>query len=202
MYTLYGFPFSQHSRRVVSLLEAAGLDYEFKMVDMANGEHMSPDFLAINPNHQVPVLISTDIKLHESNAILRYLCNKHHLDTWYPQDVNQRAKVDQWLDWVQCRMSPAVIGIVLNKVFMGDGGDLDAIKLGQEKMTELTSILESVLTDSQYLTGNKPTIADLALVSNVFQLELAKEVPPGKSIDRWYKTMLEIEGVRKSLPET
>ena len=40
MYTLYGFPFSQHSRRVVSLLEETGLEYEFKNVDMMNGEHM------------------------------------------------------------------------------------------------------------------------------------------------------------------
>lgn len=201
MYTLYGFPFSQHSRRVVSLLEEADLVYQFKIVDMMNGEHMSPGYLAINPNHQVPTLIADNIKLHESNTILRYLCNKHNLITWYPQEVHQRAKVDQWLDWTQCRMSPAVVGIVLNKVFMGSEADLDAIKQGQEKMAELSPILETALTDSQYIAGDKPTIADLALVSNIFHLGLADEIPTGKSISRWYESMLKMDGVRKSLPE-
>ena len=201
MYTLYGFPFSQHSRRVVSLLEESGLEYELKIVDMMNGEHMSPSYLAINPNHQVPTLIADNIKLHESNAILRYLCNKHKLHTWYPLDVNQRANVDQWLDWIQCRMSPAVLGLVLNKVFMSDGANLDAIKLGQEKMTELSPILETALTDSQYIAGDKPTIADLALVSNIFHLGLADEMLTGGSTRRWYESMLKMDGVKKSLPE-
>ena len=133
MYLLYGFPFSQHSRRVVSLLEEAGLEYEFKNVDMTNAEHMSPAYLEVNPNHQVPTLISKTIKIHESNAILRYLCNKHGLDAWYPLDADQRGVVDQWLDWIQCRLSPAVVGIVLNKVFMGDEADQDAIKQGQKQ---------------------------------------------------------------------
>lgn len=201
MYTLYGFPFSQHSRRVVSLLEEAGLEYEFKIVDMMNGEHMSPSYMTTNPNHQVPTLIADNIKLHESNAILRYLCNKHNLNTWYPQDTDQRANVDQWLDWIQCRMSPAVLGIVLNKIFMGDDGDIDAIKRGQETMTELSPILESALADTQYITSDKPTIADLALVSNIFHLGLADEMPLGKNTGRWYEVMLEMDGVRKSLPE-
>lgn len=201
MYTLYGFPFSQHSRRVVSLLEEASLEYEFNVIDMMNGEHMSPNYLTINPNHQVPTLIADNIKLHESNAILRYLCNKHNLNTWYPLDIHQRANVDQWLDWIQCRMSPAVLGIVLNKVFMDGGADLDAIKLGQEQMTELSPILETALTDAEYIASDKPTIADLALVSNIFQLGLADEMPTGRHTRRWYESMLAMNGVKKSLPE-
>lgn len=201
MYTLYGFPFSQHSRRVVSLLEETGLEYEFKNVDMMNGEHMSPTYLEINPNHQVPTLIADNVRIHESNAILRYLCNKHDLEAWYPQDADQRAAVDQWLDWIQCRLSPAVLGIVLNKVFMGEDADQDAIKQGQEKMIELSPLLEKTFADSQFLCGARPTIADLALVSNIFHLGLADELPTGESTGRWYKAMLEMDGVKKSLPE-
>lgn len=201
MYLLYGFPFSQHSRRVVSLLEEAGLEYEFKNVDMMNAEHMSPAYLTVNPNHQVPTLISETIKIHESNAILRYLCNKHGLDAWYPLDADQRGVVDQWLDWIQCRLSPAVVGIVLNKVFMGDEADQDAIKQGQETMIELSPLLENSFADSPFLCGEKPTIADLALVSNIFHLGLADEFPAGESTERWYKAMLDMDGVKKSLPE-
>ena len=51
MYRLYQHPFSQHSRRVVSLLEEAGLEYEPILLDLAHGEHRSAQYLAINPNH-------------------------------------------------------------------------------------------------------------------------------------------------------
>ena len=201
MHTLYGSPISQHSRRVISLLEEAALDYKFNVVDMMNGEHMSPSYLKINPNHQVPTLLSGDVKIHESNAILRYLCNKHSLNTWYPIDINQRASVDQWLDWIQTRMSPAVTGIVLNKVFMGDDADLDAIKLGKEKMVELLPLLEEALENTLFIAGDKPTIADLALLSNIFHLSLADETPTGENTLRWYESMLKMKGVKKSLPE-
>jgi glutathione S-transferase len=120
MYILYHFPYSQHARRVVSLLEAAGLPYELRHVDMAKGEHLSAAYLAVNPNHQVPTLLDGDLKLHESNVILRYLCQKHGLTDWYPADLKQRARVDQWLDWNQCRLSPAVIDIVFNTLFAGE----------------------------------------------------------------------------------
>ena len=51
MYSLYHYPYSQHSRRVVSLLEEAGLDYEIKHLAMDRGAHMAPEYLAVNPNH-------------------------------------------------------------------------------------------------------------------------------------------------------
>ena len=122
MYILYHFPYSQHARRVVSLLEAAGLPYELRHVDMAKREHLSAAYLAINPNHQVPTLIDGDLTLHESNAILRYLCQKHGLTDWYPADLKHRARVDQWLDWNQSQLSPAVIGIVRNTLLPGRQG--------------------------------------------------------------------------------
>ena len=123
MYLLYHFPQSQHARRVVSLLEEAGLEYELRHVAMDKGEHRSAAYLAINPNHQVPTLVDGDVTIHESNAILRYLCAKHRLNAWYPEDLPARAKVEQWLDWNQCRLSPAVVDIVLNSVFLGAAGD-------------------------------------------------------------------------------
>src|SRR5262245_8386478 len=143
MYVLYHFPQSQHARRVVSLMEEAGLEYELRHVAMDKGAHRSPEYLAVNPNHQVPTLIDGGVKIHESNAILRYLCAKHRLTTWYPEDLPSLAKVEQWLDWNQCRLSPAVVDIVLNKVFLGAAGDRHAIERGLSRLAELWSTLET-----------------------------------------------------------
>jgi len=200
MYVLYHFPYSQHARRVVSLLEAASLPCELRHVDMAKGEHLSAAYLAINPNHQVPTLIDGDLTLHESNAILRYLCQKHGLTDWYPSDLKHRARVDQWLDWNQSRLSPAVIDIVRNKVFLGDKGDKTAITRGEERLRELGPILEAGLGAHDFLTGAGPTIADLSVASNLFQLGFADAIPPGAYIAAWYGRVGALDCFRKSLP--
>ena len=200
MYQLYLHPYSQHSRRVVSLLEEAGLEYEPFKVDLLNGEHMSAQYLAINPNHQVPALIDGQTSLYESNAILRYLCVKNDLTDWYPDDLPARAAVEQWLDWTQCRLGPAVVSIVFNRVFLGDKGDLEAIARGLEQMIELSAILEQELEGKVFLAGDRPSIADLALASNIFQLGLAGEIPDTENFQNWYARVCEIEGFQKSLP--
>lgn len=193
-------PYSQHARRVVSLLEAAGLPYELRHVALEKGEHRAPEFLALNPNHQVPVLIDDEMVLSESHAICRYLCAKHELTQWYPSELSARARIDQWLDWNQCRFLPTVRDIVLNKVFLGKSGDLAAIARGEEALPELLAILEAGLAGRDFLAGDSPTLADLSVASNVFQLSLASILPGSPRLAAWYQRVGQIEGFRKSLP--
>lgn len=198
MYLLYHHPYSQHARRVVALMEEAKLPYELRRVALEKGEHMSPEFLAVNPNHQVPVLIDGDVKLFESNAILRYLSNKHGLTHWYPENHAQRARVDQWLDWNQSRFGPAVVDIVLNKVFLGDKADRQAIARGEARVAELAPILEDALGASAYITGDTPTIADLSIASNITQLGLAHAAPTSPRIAAWFERVNKIPGVQRA----
>lgn len=200
MYLLYHFPYSQHARRVHALLEEAGLDYELRHVAMNEAEHRSSAYLRINPNGQVPTLIDRDVTIHESNAIMRYLCFKHDLIDWYPADLKMRAEVEQWLDWNTSRLSQTVIDIVFNSVFRGEDGDKAAIARGREKLTLLLPILHATLRENEYLSGARPTIADLSIASNMTQLALADAAPTAGPIARWIDRVNEIPGVRKSLP--
>ena len=202
MYVLYHFPYSQHARRVVSLLEDARLGYQLRHVAMDEGEHLTEQYRAINPNRQVPTLIDGEIRIFESNAILRYLCNKHRLYQWYPEAPQMRADADQWLDWNQCRLSPAVIDVVLNSVFLGEHGDPSAIERGRAKLSELVPILASALEHRSFIAGTSPTIADLSVASNIYQLSLAEFQPVEASVQRWMRQMHELEGFKKSLPPT
>lgn len=200
MYILYGHPISQHSRRVVALLEEAGLDYDFRHVALDTGEHMSPPYLAVNPNHQVPTLVDGDYALHESHAILRYLCLKHDLKDWYPSKAATRGMIEQWLDWTQCRFGPSVIDIVFNTVFAGPAGDKAAIQRGHDKMEELLPILDQHLKGQKFLVGDKPTIADLALASNVTHLGLANAAPTEANIVAWIEHVCAIKGFAAAMP--
>ncbi|WP_291844807.1 glutathione S-transferase family protein [Maricaulis sp.] len=202
MYTLYFHPHSQHSRRVVALLDACRLPYEPRLVSLESGEHMSDAYLAINPNHQVPTLVDGDLVLHESTAILRYLCNRHRLDDWYPTELARRAIVDQWTDWGQSRMAPAVKDIVYNSVFATEAErSLTAIAHGKTVLGELVPLMEAALGETNWIAGTRePTIADLVLGSNITQLGLAGWRPSGGRIKAWYGRLCEIKAFADTLP--
>lgn len=201
MYTLYHHPASQAARRVQALLEVANLPYELSHVSFETGQHKSTEYTAINPNQQVPTLVDGDIKIYESNAMLRYLCFKHDLDNWYPTDLSRRAAVEQWLDWGQCRLGPAVVNIVLYTVWMPELNNTAAIKSGHDSMAILRPLLSAGLEGQDYLTGDTPTIADISLASSITQLAFADAFPIEANIVNWMKRVCEIPGVMITLPK-
>lgn len=195
MYTLHMNPWSFYARRVIALLAQCDLPHTLREVDLMAGEHRSDAFLALNPNGQVPVLVDGDLVLAESNAILRYLCNRHGLDDWYPSGLLARAEVDRWLDWTQCRLAPATRNIVFNIMVLGENGDHAEIAKGREMLAGLAPILEQRLGQSPYVAGTGPTIADLAVFSCLSQLALVDAFPEVPSISAWYAGMAAMKGV-------
>jgi len=65
-----------------------------------------PEFLALNPNGQVPVIVEDGFVLWESHAVLRYLAKKHGANLW-PFETQKRAIVDQWMSWQSSDLNPA-----------------------------------------------------------------------------------------------
>lgn len=74
---LYNFPLSGHAHRVELMLSLLELPTELLFVDLANGAHKRPEFLAINPFGQVPVIDDGGTVISDSNAILVYLAKKY-----------------------------------------------------------------------------------------------------------------------------
>ena len=85
-----------------------GVQLELVLVDLAKGAQRSPEFLALNPNGRVPVLVDGDFVLTESHAIMQYLADITPGQTVYPTDVKCRADVNRWLFWNAQHFQPAV----------------------------------------------------------------------------------------------
>lgn len=200
MLVLYSHPVSQHCRRILALIDEAGITMDIRHVALEAGAHVSPDYLAINPKHQAPTLIDGDVKIHESNAILRYLADKHGLTDWYPAEPGARAAVDQWLDSGQCRIGPAAIDVVFHTVFAGASADTDAIARGHAQLADVLPVLDAALEDRAFLTGAVPTIADLTVASIVTHLALADAAPEHANISAWIKRVCRIPGFARTLP--
>ena len=100
---LYYHPVSTTSRPILLFAAESGIDLEYQLVDLFTGEQYKPDYSAINPSHQVPVLEDGDFRLTESSAILKYLADKYDLPS-YPKDIKKRAKVNEVMDWLNTQL--------------------------------------------------------------------------------------------------
>lgn len=90
---------SPPARAAMLCFRNLGLDVELINLDLLKGEHLRPEFIKLNPAHQIPVLVEDDgFVLCESRAILGYLVNRFRPESsFYPADARKRALIDQRL---------------------------------------------------------------------------------------------------------
>ena len=101
---LYKFTFSPPARLAWLSSKIYDVPTEIIEVDLSKAEQFNPDFLKANPKHMVPVFDHGGKYVTESRIIAKYFHenfnnDKEKYDHWYPSDPEQRAKVDEWLDW-------------------------------------------------------------------------------------------------------
>lgn len=171
------------------LLTAAALNIKLnlKKLDMMKKEHLTPEFLKINPRHTLPTLVDDDLVLWESKAICVYLfdkCAKN--DSLYPKDPKTRA--------------------IINQRFYFDMGDVFkyfyeyyfAAMYGREQKPEdLTKLKESLLTLDSFLesTGfaagtQQISLADLVLFATVSTIEVFDfDFTPYPRVEKWLALM-------------
>src|SRR6266571_6848666 len=96
---LYYHPVSTTSRPIVLFAAESDIKLDYQVVDLFTGAQYQPEYAAINPSHQVPVLEDGDFRLTESSAILKYLAEKTRSPA-YPSDLRKRARVNERMDWL------------------------------------------------------------------------------------------------------
>ena len=203
---LYHFPPSPNSRRVLAVAYHLGLDPELIELSLLRGEHMNPDFVALNPNHKIPVFIDDDgFTLWESTAIMLYLASKESGHTLYSDDIKVQANINKWLYWNIAHWSPACGVYVyeyLFKNFLNLGEpDPDELKKGDELFLRFAEVLDGHLNDRKWLVGDDVTLADYAVASFLDHIESAHmPIDNFKQIQRWYANIESLEAWQKSAP--
>ncbi|WP_386176688.1 glutathione S-transferase family protein [Sulfitobacter sp. R86518] len=157
---IHHFAKSGHAHRALVFAKLAGIAHEAVPVDLAAGAHKVPEFLAMNPNGQVPVLEDGGVVISDSNAILVYLARTYAPD-WIPDTAVGEANVQRWLTLAAGEIAFGSCAARLVTVF---GAPLDAdfaISTAQKAMQKLEHGLEG----RDWLVRGRPTIADVATYS-------------------------------------
>lgn len=159
---LYRFAYSGHAHRAELFLSLLGLPYEAIDVDLAGGAQRAPAFLAKNEFGQVPVIEDGDVTIADSNAILTYLAGRYDLTgQWLPSDPAGAAQVQRWLS---VAAGPLAFGPAAARLATVFGYKLD-LEQAQTIAARLYAVVEPLLAGQRFLTGENPTIADVALYS-------------------------------------
>lgn len=155
---LYRYPLSGHSHRVQLMLSLLGRPFEMIDVNLRQGAHKQPDFLALNRFGQVPVIDDDGTVLADSNAILVYLASRYGAAHWLPKDAVQAAAVQRWLSVAAGPIAFGPAAARLITVF-GAGYRPDEVI---DRAHALLKVMESELADRDFLVGAEPSIADVA----------------------------------------
>jgi glutathione S-transferase len=155
---LHDFALSGHCHRVRLMLSLLQLPYQSIAVDLAHGEHKQPPFLALNPFGQVPVLRDGDVVIADSNAILVYLATRYGGERWLPRDAVGAAAVQRWLSVAAGEIAYGAAAARAHVVF-GSPCDVAAVTGRARKLLQR---MDATLARQPFLTGDAPTIADVA----------------------------------------
>lgn len=163
-------------RKVAWTLDELGIEHV--RVDWGAGfrDPRTPEFLDLNPNAQVPVLMDGDFVLWESNTILRYLANKYGDDDFFPKKPKRRARIEQWIDWQATDLNMAW-RVAFPALARGQPADPDAVAASVQAWNEKILILEAHLAQSgEFLAGDSFSLGD---------------IPTALSLHRWLKTPMD-----------
>ena len=188
---LHRFYLSGHSHRVELFLSVLKLPYTLIDVALADKAHKQPDFLAMNPFGQVPVIQDGDVTLADANAILVYLATRYDAGNWLPRDAVEQAKVQRWLSVAAGELAYGPAKARLATVFKAPINAAEAIA----GANSLFTIMDGVLQNAPYLTGAAPTIADIANYTYTAHApEGNVSLQPYDNIRRWLKQIEALPG--------
>jgi len=191
MLRIWGRISSINVRKVVLCAQWLGLPFE--RVDAGHGFGIvdTPGYKAMNPNALVPTVEDGELRLWESNVIVRYLCARHAAGSLYPLPLEQRFDAERWMDWQQTTLNPAGRDAFLHLVRFAPGQRKPELAERSVAATEpLLRLLDAHLAQRPFVAGASFTMADIPIACEIHRWRGIPVPQLGlPHLDRWYDTI-------------
>jgi glutathione S-transferase len=175
--------------RVHWALEELGVPYEKIRVDLASGEQKKPEYLALNPNGKIPLLVAEGEPIFESLAILLYLGERFGVDKGlFPPPNPARAIAFKWMAWGSVTFTEALFRYMRNTSdrFAADERNAKAGETAKGDINTALRILDENLAGKQYLLGDAFSLVDVSIVSLVpFMARLGIDTSSFANVNAW-----------------
>jgi glutathione S-transferase len=195
---IYGIARTRAFRALWMAMEL-GIPYEHDPVEIGDAGARTPEFLAINPNGRLPVIVDDGFVLFESLAITLYLAKKHSPGRLYPGTIEGEARAWQWSLWAVTEVDRGVNIWSLHAVRLpSDERDVGKRDEALKVLVAPFKVLDAAVATQPYLLGPDFTVADLnvaAVISRAIEMDLAA-VPHLKA---WLTRCLERPAAQQAL---
>ena len=191
---LHCFGESGNAYKAALTLELAGLEWHPEFVDFFNGETRTPEFRALNPMGEVPVMIDGDITLTQSGVIQDYISSKS--GKLGARSAVARRDILRWQFWDNHKLSGVAGGLRFQMNFLPeDKRNAGAITFMQLRLNSAYRVLDSALASRSWLVGDTMTIADISCCGYLFYTEPFGFVRTDwPNIDAWLTRLSETPG--------
>jgi len=193
----YADPGSGSCRRVSAVIKHLNIDVEDVFIDLLAQQNRKEEFLALNANGMVPILIDDGpedgpIVLSEAAAIMVYLCEKVGDTKLWPSGV-QRFTVLKWMFWAAEHFrQPAPIYFEEKVISPLMGAEENTARLDEANRLIMLhgQVLDDHLRERDFVVGDAVTLADFDLAATLSQMSRSK-IPYDKflHIMRWAKNL-------------
>lgn len=204
MIDVYAFA-TPNSLKIPIALEELGLAYRLIPVNLRNGDQKSADFMAINANAKVPVVVDRNVPgnepvtLSESGAILLYLAEK--TGRLLPTAPLLRARVLEELFFHAAGLEPAFTNSFFQKIAKTPNPETAARALAEAERT--LNVFDTRLSGSNYVAGDEFTIADIAHYGWLWRHEAAGVSLGGApNVKRWFDAVSDRDSVKRAISRT
>lgn len=160
---LYFHPISGHAHRARLFLALIGADVDIVEVNLAKGEHKSPEYLQLDRFGQVPLLEDDGVIVADSNAIMIYAAKKFGRTDWLPEDARGAARVQRWLSVAAGLIAFGPAAARLITIFNAGFNPDEVIN----RAHSVLKLIDAELDGREWIAADHPTIADIALYSYI-----------------------------------
>lgn len=137
------------------VLEEIGKPFELEFVDRTHDQHKSPDYLALNPNGLIPVLIDGDLVLYEAAAICLHLADTHPEPRLAPElGTPERAQCYKWLMWLTSTLQTTLLAYFYPERWVDVGNAAGAAQVKAHAEAKIAALLDQL--DRQLETSRGP----------------------------------------------
>jgi len=182
--TLYYINGCPGARAVRLYCRHVGISIDEVLVNLQKGEHMTEEFLRLNPMHTVPTIkLDNGDGIYESRLILKYLSGQYDNNT--SKDIYE---IDKWLFWDLGFLNTNVGKVIYPRLFMNS----EPTKKDVDRLVEKLEYLDKCLVNQQFLINNSFSIADISSSMLVFNSQVRKDlvdINNYENIARWLKNV-------------
>ena len=205
MYDVHYWP-TPNGKKVTILLEELGVPYKVVPCNIGQGDQFTPEFLKMNPNHRMPVLVDHEpagggepIAVFESGAIMLYVAEKE--GKFFPQATRPKYQVMQWLIWQMANQGPksGECGH-FRRLDASKGDQTYAVTRFTDEVNRMFGVLNNRLYESQYLAADEYTIADMICYPwTVNWKNQGQDIEEFKYVKRWQEELAARPAVVKGM---